>query len=301
MSSAAQKYVKHLKESPDGRSITRSEKLVLCLLADDHNEDKGCAWPSVESLAGRALMTRDNCRRVLRKLETLGLIESNPRLRENGGRSSSEYRFVELDQPFDVRERKVTEKRMLLQNMRLATRPVQESFLHPPRSRAGDPPANVRGGPQQKRGGDPSSRAGGTPAAVRGQELVFELPTELPGELSPTPKRGEDPLLGIQQRRFSRFKELLKSELYSIPGKLAARQGFEEIKPGENDYDAAFRDWWLIEARPNLGSLMLVTGATDIAATHAGIVKYEKRLQQNATKFFNGAKVSFVIQKGHKS
>ena len=297
MSSAAKLYTKHLKKSPDGRPITRSEKLVLCLLADDHNEDKGCAWPSVENLAQRALMTRDNCRRVLRRLESLGLLENNPRLRENGGRSSSEYRFVELDPPFNPREAKVTAKRIKLQEMRLAQRPVQEPLLPPPRTGAGDPPAGKRGAPPQQDGGDPSRAKGGTPAPVRGQELVFELVSELALETTPTPTRGGEALAQVQQNRFSKLKALLKAELYAVSGKLAAAKSFQPIRPGENDYDTAFRDWWLIEARPTGLGLLLVTGAGDVAATHAGIAKYETRLTHHAKKFFGVGQVSFVIQK----
>jgi AraC-like DNA-binding protein len=128
MSNAAHSHVKHLKSAPDGRKLTPAHKAVLSQLADDHNEDQGVAWPSVGHLARRACMSREYCRRLLRELESMGIIEANARLRENGGRASSEYRFCLMDPPFDAKKKADIVKRLRYQEIRRQQRAVQMSL-----------------------------------------------------------------------------------------------------------------------------------------------------------------------------
>lgn len=63
---------------PDGQG----ELLVLLALADFAN-DAGMSWPTVSTLAKRARMSERNARRVLRKLEELGYVSTEPQRGRN--------------------------------------------------------------------------------------------------------------------------------------------------------------------------------------------------------------------------
>lgn len=90
MSWRATAYVKELREAPNGQKITCAEKLVMFVLADCYNEEYGRAWPSVPTLAAAALTTERNMRRVLRSLESKGLVET---AESRGLGHSNSYRF----------------------------------------------------------------------------------------------------------------------------------------------------------------------------------------------------------------
>jgi hypothetical protein len=299
--------VKHLIQAPDGRRLTIAEKLVLGQLADDHNEDERCAWPSVPNLAARACMTEEWCRKLLRKLEASGVLESTPRVRDNGGRSSNGYRFPQIDPPFDKKAVAHAEKVIRHQAAMRAKQPVQMRLSHnsPPESQFG-------GGPNRSSGG------GGTP--VRGEgELQFgggrnsssggkELPTELPGDLSlkpandptsppPPDKRGANSSLDpVMERRWGGFKAALKDELHSVPH----TAGLKRIRAEEHDYDASFKEWWLLDAQRLPNALLLVTYGSDEAATEAGIAKYKTRLEKLVRKHFElrpTAEVYFEVRR----
>lgn len=68
-----------------------SETLVLLALADQANDD-GLAWPAQGSLAKRARQTDRNVRRMLVRLQGLGLLEVEHRS-STGGRRSNRYRL----------------------------------------------------------------------------------------------------------------------------------------------------------------------------------------------------------------
>lgn len=90
MSWRATAYVKELREAPNGQRLTCGEKLVMFVLADCYNEDYRRAWPSVQTLADAALMTKRNVRRILRSLEGKGLLET---AESRGIGHSNSYRF----------------------------------------------------------------------------------------------------------------------------------------------------------------------------------------------------------------
>lgn len=76
MSWKATAYIKDLRQAPNGQALTRTEKLVLFVLADCFNPDYHCAWPSVKSLARAALVSDRHIRRILRSLEAKGAIQT---------------------------------------------------------------------------------------------------------------------------------------------------------------------------------------------------------------------------------
>jgi len=62
-------YVKKLKVAPDGTPISKSEKLLLFVLADYCNEDGSEAWVSLQRLAEESLQTPAEVVRILQGLE----------------------------------------------------------------------------------------------------------------------------------------------------------------------------------------------------------------------------------------
>jgi hypothetical protein len=66
-------YIRGLVVCPNGETLTRTEKLVAFVLAASHEHNK-YAFPSVESIANNALMSKQECEGVLASLETKGII-----------------------------------------------------------------------------------------------------------------------------------------------------------------------------------------------------------------------------------
>lgn len=85
MSTRASNWVWELED------LGPSEMLVLLALADQAN-DAGVAWPAQGSLARRARQTDRNVRRMLVKLERMGLL-SVERRSSSHGRKSNRYRL----------------------------------------------------------------------------------------------------------------------------------------------------------------------------------------------------------------
>jgi len=69
--------------------LTRSEKLLMFILADHHNPESGWAWPSISRLSVKAMLTHQHVYRLIKSLESKGFIE----VEHNGGRLSNRYRF----------------------------------------------------------------------------------------------------------------------------------------------------------------------------------------------------------------
>jgi hypothetical protein len=57
-----------------GEPITTTQKLVLLVLADSYNEDEGCAWPKVETLARQCLCDERSIQRSISHLCEVGLL-----------------------------------------------------------------------------------------------------------------------------------------------------------------------------------------------------------------------------------
>jgi DNA-binding MarR family transcriptional regulator len=71
----AVRWVKNLVVCPGGEPITRSEKLLLFVLADYHNEAVGdYASPGIDTLAEKALYSKSQSLRLLDRLAKKGLI-----------------------------------------------------------------------------------------------------------------------------------------------------------------------------------------------------------------------------------
>ena len=99
MSWEATAHVNALKASVTGEKMTRSEKLLLLVLANYHNPEHRCAWPSLTRLATDALLCRRQVIRVLSSLSKKQFIATEIGKFTRGGNI---YRFVGLDPTGDI-------------------------------------------------------------------------------------------------------------------------------------------------------------------------------------------------------
>jgi DNA-binding MarR family transcriptional regulator len=93
MSWKATAFVKSLTQAPNGERLTATEKLVMFVLADSHNDDHGKAWPSLRRLAEQSLLSERQARYILRSLESKGLLRV---CRGTGRGNTSEYLILGL-------------------------------------------------------------------------------------------------------------------------------------------------------------------------------------------------------------
>lgn len=100
MSHKATNYVTELCRCPNGQKLTRSEKLLMFVLADRHNKDSGTAHPSIGRLAHEALMSIRQVQRCLRKLVEKGVLK----VEAGGGshRNTNLYSFHNIDGTGDI-------------------------------------------------------------------------------------------------------------------------------------------------------------------------------------------------------
>jgi Helix-turn-helix domain len=99
MSWKASAYAKEVSTAPNGKRITRSEKLLLLILADYYNDARGCAWPSIKSLASEAMLSPRRVKELLLSLETKRLIKRETTTRDDGGQDVNLYAFPALTPP----------------------------------------------------------------------------------------------------------------------------------------------------------------------------------------------------------
>ncbi|MEW6129604.1 MAG: helix-turn-helix domain-containing protein [Acidobacteriota bacterium] len=92
MSWKATAHVKELTHAPGGEPLTRSEKLLLLIIADYYNDEKKCAWASVPTIAENALLSQRRVQQVSRSAEMKGVLRVTHR---NG--KSNVYRLPTLD------------------------------------------------------------------------------------------------------------------------------------------------------------------------------------------------------------
>lgn len=97
MSWAATAYVKKLTATPDGTKITRSEKMLLFVLADYYNEELKAAWVSMQELAKHALMSERQAQRLCKALSAHGALIPTQRIDPKHGQLSNWYTLPGLD------------------------------------------------------------------------------------------------------------------------------------------------------------------------------------------------------------
>jgi hypothetical protein len=104
----------------------------------------------------------------------------------------------------------------------------------------------------------------------------------------------------IDRVRWNNLLVELKEGLCSTPANVEAAKRWKTIKPGENDYDTCFREWWLTDVVQLQDGMHFFTVAGDRSATEAGIKKYLARLAKLVRKYFEleaSRAVSFEVRR----
>lgn len=78
MSPVKTAYIQQLRTTSDGTSISKSEKLILFLLAYYHDDDSGESRVSIEDLAADSLHTETEVLGILQNLERKAMLEMIP-------------------------------------------------------------------------------------------------------------------------------------------------------------------------------------------------------------------------------
>ena len=97
MSLHASAWAKAVTHSPEGEALTRSEKLVLMVISDYHNNESGYAWPSMPRLAREAIMSERHARTITQALEKKGLLRIERMRREDGLNFNNRYFLPPLE------------------------------------------------------------------------------------------------------------------------------------------------------------------------------------------------------------
>lgn len=97
----ASKYARKLHVTPTGQKLTVSEKCVLMVLAEYHNDEDGTAWPSIQTMSDDCCLSKQGVRNALKSLEDSGILRVERRQKSNGDWLSNKYyfTFVETYEP----------------------------------------------------------------------------------------------------------------------------------------------------------------------------------------------------------
>jgi hypothetical protein len=96
MSWRASAYVKKLIVAPNGKRVTRSEKLLLLVIADYYNDSFKKAWPGIPDLVRDTMLSRRRIQELQRSCERKGIIKILPNAKGNGASDYNSILFLEL-------------------------------------------------------------------------------------------------------------------------------------------------------------------------------------------------------------
>lgn len=100
MSHEALTYAKKLVTAPDGSKLKSAEKSVLMVLADSYNEEVGCAWPKMKTMADSCCISDRYCRQLIQGLERKQVLRRVfYRRAQDGSQTTNEYIFLALEKP----------------------------------------------------------------------------------------------------------------------------------------------------------------------------------------------------------
>lgn len=272
----------------------------------DNADDYGLAWPSLETIALKSRCDVRTAMRRLKALEKAGWITVHRRAK---GKYSVyvidiEKLGVTLNAKsrrsgfWDDLEKKIKARRAKEGMLKLA--PAKKS--HDKMSPQIGLPLDVSG--------DTSGKFEVTTTAIshdtsgNSLKVLNRKEPSLNQRTYPTLPGREGEIDPVDRGRWNSLLVELKQGLCSTPANVERAKRWKAIKPGENDYDACFRAWWLLEVERTASGLRLITHAGDEPTTEAGIAKYEKRLQSLVRKHFElgaDAEVAFEVRVGDKT
>jgi len=178
MSWRAVSYVIELFEDPAGRPISRTEKFVMLVLADHHNDSLNVAWPSLKRLSDLCLISKRSLIDVLKSLIVKDLLGVRQSVHIGRGHIN-EYVFKHLPPPRQKGEvtspfieSKTDGKGEVGNTQRVKLETGKGEVLAPPkmnsslRSKKDDPKQDMSGKPD-----------GGDSLAVQAEGILAELNT----------------------------------------------------------------------------------------------------------------------------
>jgi hypothetical protein len=272
----------------------------------DNADDFGFAFPSTETIAAKARCDVRTVYRYLDELEAEGWLRRMAKV-INGRGNAYFLNLSKLGVTLSPDARRSPVHTALIRrhgdNLSRFFVPKESgdsgeiSGDNPQPTQVTAPPSHVT---KEGGSGDTRSHANHEPSAL---EPSGETSASV--EVLPLPRSGvtnaPDETLSEanpeQLRRWDSFRMLLKEDLSAAPAVVAKR--FSEVRPGVNDFDACFRDWWLVRFSFSPGPIEFITEAADVAATQAGVEKYHNRLVQRASLLFpivKGDRVKFTVR-----
>ena len=303
MSHAATAYVKELKVAPDGSKLKAAEKAVLMALADWHNEEIGCAWPSMKELAGCCGIGDRYCRQIIEGLERKRIIKRIALRRENGGgQTSNEYIFSALGKP--VITAKLVEARRKLQRVPRLPMSGRAGNVTPPpperRDRAGRNRTTATPGtpvpsiePLVESSGDSSSNKQSEPIPPTPHSDAREVNGAKPFTSSHDCEAQIQKSLSNEEKT----RALLKWARDRFNGAIDDMRVhlLDTNRPQISGLANGYADWQefgfnslAVEAAEWRGkTLMLVLCASDPAAAQPGLYKYRKKWEAGLRKWFD--------------
>ncbi|HEX5236140.1 MAG TPA: helix-turn-helix domain-containing protein [Silvibacterium sp.] len=258
----------------------KGELLVLLALAD-WADDAGRCYPSVARIAEKSRLTERQTYNVLRQLREDGTIT----LASGGGRGRMTV--------YRINTQKFAGKKVSSARREKPLNPEIVSVKAQPEAQLGNPEM-----------GDTETLKSAT-----GNPEIFDTPPDpLIGRIvrepsvgtvnknhSPYPLSRErvdkfSPEVHVDVMSFGRFRLELRRQFDDQP---LRHPNFSELVRGESDYDACFRDWWLLQW--DRGTTLLTEGE-NAAMTRRGLEKYRKRIEALMRRHFGAVLEIEVLQ-----
>lgn len=258
---------------------------LLALLAlADWSDDEGRCFPSRTQLGEKSRLTERQTYNVLKRLEDDGVLQ---RTGEVAVRDGAGWRFVKGSAG--------GRGRFVVYRINTAM------FAGIQAGKAEKISGNAEPGNPEIGSAETLKSATGNPEICDSALYrTVSKPSERTVNTNPTPtpprKREGVKIPKVDGMSWGRFRAALKQELFA-DAPLVAHRNLREIVPGEADFDACFRDWWLIglDGGGGAGPPRLVTESGDAEHTAEGLRKYRKRIELLAVKHF-GTAVEIVVR-----
>lgn len=271
-----------------GTRYAEGSLLVLLAMADWANDDGRC-FPSMPELAAKSRLTERQVYAVLKLLKADCVLESTGEvaIRDLKGKT---WRFLKGESGGRGRRTVYRINTEMLSGNRKTKPEKIAGFNKPQNPEVGDAETLKSAQRNPEVGDTPLQPPLGNTANAPSGKTVNK-------KHSPCPLAGE----GVKEPRvdgmtWGRFRDGLRRQLENAPLK---HLNFTQVVKGEWDFNACFRDWWLIGLEPPgeraKGPPRLLTEADDARATSEGLRKYRKRIEALSREHF-GVAMEIVVQ-----
>jgi hypothetical protein len=273
------------------------------VLADSYNEEVGCAWPKMKTMADSCCISDRYCRQLIQDLERKQVLRRVfYRRAQDGSQTTNEYIFLALEKPIPAAT--LVDARRKFQRIPRVPISGESRTLIPS-------PLEGRGrGSRTKAAAPPGTQV--PPIDQLGKPLVDSALKALLGPFPPTPKNAVrtanseknspnkntksaflDP--GLAHTAWDAVMENLGKGLLTLtPRDLEKRAGFTN---GSKDWRSFRFNEVAVESveMDARGVVVLVLSSPNPKATARGIEKYQSRIAVTLSKFY-GCKAKIKLQ-----